>query len=226
MKGYTLACGLALLQGSILTAATPTVLDKTVNVTYKGVYGNGVEHFLNIPYGQDTSGENRFKPPRAYVPTAGSTVNAQHCGPACPQELGDGLGPPITLSTISEVSEDCLNLNVVRPGGTEAGDKLPVLIFIHGGSFWSGQNCEITTQPDGMILESISNGLPIIHVRMNYRLGFFGFTRSAALRSEGSENAGLRDHRLAIEWVRDHIEQFGGDPEKITISGQSSGGMR
>lgn len=118
------------------------------------------------------------------------------------------------------------------------------MVFIHGGSFWGGSNEEITIAPDGMILESEKNGLPVIHVAMNYRLGcknfhqmdsgridvitdvvaVFGFAQSNALRGEGSENAGLRDQRLAIEWVRDNIEQFGGDPEKITIFGQSSGG--
>jgi carboxylesterase type B len=95
--------------------------------------------------------------------------------------------------------------------------------------------------PDGLILQSIKNGLPVIHVAINYRLGckllyheitalethnfsVFGFAQHETLRKEKSENAGLRDQRLAIEWVRDHIAAFGGDPEKITIFGQSSGG--
>ncbi|KUI58608.1 Lipase 4 [Cytospora mali] len=226
MKGIiSLVYSLALLQSSVFTTATPTVVDRTTHVTYKGINRNSIEVFLNIPYGQDTSGEHRFKPPRPYVPRRGSTIDAQSCGPACPQQIGTGLAPPITLSDVTNVSEDCLHLNLARPSGTVAGDKLPVLIFIHGGSFWSGQNCEITTTSDGMILESVHNGLPIIHVAINYRLGFFGFARSAALKSEGSENAGLRDQRLAIEWVRDNIEHFGGDPDKITISGQSSGGL-
>ncbi|KAL2272930.1 hypothetical protein FJTKL_05690 [Diaporthe vaccinii] len=95
------------------------------------------------------------------------------------------------------------------------------MVWIHGGSFWSGQNGEITVAPDGLILESVENELPIVHVALNYRLGVFGFARSAALESEGSENAGLRDQRLAIEWVRDNIEHFGGDRDKITIAGQS-----
>lgn len=225
MKGSSLVWyGLALLQSSVFTTASPTVIDRTTNVTYKGLSRNSIEAFLNIPYGQDTSGEHRFKPPRPYVHTLGSTYDATSCGPACPQTPGPAIAPPIALSDVTAVSEDCLHLNVVRPGGTTPGDKLPVLIFIHGGSFWSGQNCEITTTPDGMILESVQNGLPIIHVGINYRLGFFGFARNAALKSEGSENAALRDQRLAIEWVRDNIAHFGGDPNKITVSGQSSGG--
>jgi carboxylesterase type B len=84
---------------------------------------------------------------------------------------------------------------------------------------------EPTFQPDGLVQQSVEGGNPVIHVAMNYRLGFFGFAQSDALKGEGSENAGLRDQRLAIEWVRDNIELFGGDPENITIFGQSSGGL-
>ncbi|OTB05521.1 hypothetical protein M426DRAFT_319794 [Hypoxylon sp. CI-4A] len=203
----------------------PLVVDAKNNVTYQGLDRNGIEVFLNIPYAQDTSGANRFKPPRPFAPEPGSTITAQAYGPACPQSLGEGF-PPLTLSNTTEISEDCLNLNVARPTGLTAEDKLlPVLVYIHGGSFWGGFNQEITTLPDGLILESVANGLPVLHVAMNYRLGFFGFAQSDALESEGSENAGLRDQRLAIEWVRDNIEHFGGDPEKITIFGQSSGGL-
>lgn len=84
---------------------------------------------------------------------------------------------------------------------------------------------EPTTRPDGLIHQSVANGYPVMVVRINYRLGFFGFAQSDTLKEEGSENAGLRDQRLAIEWVRDNIEIFGGDPERITILGQSSGGL-
>ncbi|KAI1487668.1 putative lipase [Biscogniauxia mediterranea] len=228
MKSQFLFKLLPLLRGTgslaAPTSSSPSVTTASGNVTYQGLERNGIELFLNIPYGQDTSGENRFKPPRPYVPAPGTTVNARSYGPACPQPLGPSI-PPLVLSNVTEISEDCLNLNVARPRGACPGDRLPVAVFIHGGSFWTGQNSEITTAPDGMILESIENGLPIIHVAMNYRLGSFGFAQSDALKSEGSENAGLRDQRLAIEWVRDNIEQFGGDPERVTIFGQSSGGL-
>lgn len=225
MKGSLLHCGLRLLVTGTFAAAAPTAVDTVNNVTYRGLYRNGIEAFLNIPYGQDTGGEQRFKPPRPYRPQPGSEVIVQSYGPSCPQPLGDELGAPLVLGNVTNTSEDCLNLNVARPQGTLAGDKLPVMVWIHGGSFWSGQNSEITVAPDGLILESVENGLPIVHVALNYRLGVFGFARSAALESEGSENAGLRDQRLAVEWVRDNIEHFGGDPGKITIAGQSTGGM-
>ncbi|KID91942.1 Carboxylesterase, type B [Metarhizium guizhouense ARSEF 977] len=212
---------------SVLTgaAAGPVVHDADKDVTYHGLSRNGIEVFLNIPYGQDTSGENRFRPPRPHSSPRGSAIDATAYGPACPQALGPWV-PPISLTNITKISEDCLNLNIARPAGKcVEGEKLPVLVYIHGGSFWAGSNEEITIRPDGMILESVKNGLPVIHVAMNYRLGFFGFARSDALRKEGSENAGLKDQRLALEWVRDNIAQFGGDPNKVTIFGQSSGGL-
>ncbi|KAI1446349.1 carboxylesterase family protein [Annulohypoxylon stygium] len=217
--GTLLLCG-----GVVAVTSDPSVVDTKNNVTYNGVNRNGVEAFLNIPYGQDTSGANRFKPPQAFVPKPGSTINAQAYGPSCPQPLGEGF-PPLTLTNVTAISEDCLHLNIIRPVNVTANDSLPVLIYIYGGGFWTGMNSELVTQPDGMILESVENGLPIVHVAMNYRLGVWGFAKSDALQSEGSENAALRDQRLAIEWVRDNIANFGGDPSKITISGQSSGGL-
>jgi carboxylesterase type B len=73
-----------------------------------------------------------------------------------------------------------------------------------------------------LIVESVNNGLPVIHVSFNYRLGIFGFAKSAAL---SSQNAALRDQRMALDWVKENIAAFGGDPDNVTIHGQSSGGM-
>ncbi|KFY03173.1 hypothetical protein O988_01657 [Pseudogymnoascus sp. VKM F-3808] len=223
--GLKFRIAVALLYSGVAVATTtPRAVDTKHGVTYNGIERNGIEVFLNIPYGQDTGGANRFKPPKPYVTAAGSVIEAKSYGPSCPQALG-GWTPPISLGNITDISEDCLNLNIARPKGACAGDQLPVMVYIHGGSFWAGDNHEPTILPDGMILESEKNGLPIIHVALNYRLGFFGFAQSNALESEGSENAGLRDQRLAIEWVRDNIGHFGGDGNKITIFGQSSGGL-
>ncbi|KAJ4400425.1 hypothetical protein N0V91_008679 [Didymella pomorum] len=218
---------LATLVGGIGVAAhTFHVDDASCGITYRGIERDGLQHFYGIPYGQDTSGENRFKPPRLYVPAPGSVIDATKPGVACPQPLGKS-SPPLGQGNVTEVSEDCLNLNVVRPklNATQEYGKLPVMVWIHGGSFWWGSNMEPTFKPDGLVRQSVEGEHPVIHVAMNYRLGFFGFTQSDSLKAEGSENAGLRDQRLAIEWVRDNIEIFGGDPENITIFGQSSGGL-
>ncbi|KAL9484971.1 hypothetical protein ACSS6W_003760 [Trichoderma asperelloides] len=186
----------------------PTATIPGVRVTYHGIHRNGIEAFLNIQYGEDTGGNWRFKPPRPHVPAPESTVQADSYGPACPQPLGSWI-VPLSLTNITDISEDCLNLNIARPQGTKTNALLPVMVYIHGGSFWAGSNSEITTFPDGLILESVKNKLPVIHVSMNYRLGIFGFAQTSALRAEGSENAGLRDQRLAMEWVRENIAYFG-----------------
>ena len=95
------------------------------NVTYSGVYASENEVFFGIKYGQNTGGENRFKPPVPYVPPKNSVIEAVSPGFACPQEQE----PP----AIFPISEDCLALNVWRPNGTKAGDDLPVLVYIYGG---------------------------------------------------------------------------------------------
>lgn len=153
-----------------LPTADPVAVDREQRVTFKGLERNGIEAFLNIRYGEDTGGENRFKPPQHHMPDPGSTILAQEYGPACPQQLG-APNIPISLSNVTNISEDCLNLNIARPMGTCELDTLPVMVYIHGGSFWTGQNQEVTTTPDGMVLQSVYNGMPIIHVAMNYRLG-------------------------------------------------------
>ncbi|RSL58817.1 hypothetical protein CEP54_007582 [Fusarium duplospermum] len=165
--------------------ADPVAVDREQRVTFKGLERNGIEVFLNIRYGEDTGGENRFKPPRHHIPDPGSTILAQEYGPACPQQLG-APNIPIALSNVTNISEDCPNLNIARPMGTCELDTLPVMVYIHGA---------------------------------------FGFAQSEALKTEGSTNAGLRDQRLAIEWVRNKIAYFGRNPNNITIFGQSSGGL-
>lgn len=150
----------------------PLVIDSSRNVTYEGLYRNNIETFLGIPYGQDTSGENRFKPPRLYVPAEGSIIAAQEYGPACPQWYGEGSWyPPYTLDDYTSISEDCLSLNVARPIDTSPEANLPVIVYIYGGDLITGQASDSTILPDGLILKAASSGMPVLHVAMNYRLG-------------------------------------------------------
>lgn len=118
---------------SPISPANPVVTDSTKGLTYVGVYESGVEAFLGVHYGQDTGGQNRFKQPKPYVYKSGSTVTATTHGPSCPQATGDALFP-IYLSNITEISEDCLLLNVRRPKDASKSSKLPVMVFIHGGT--------------------------------------------------------------------------------------------
>lgn len=167
---------LALLATAAAPAAAtfPTVVDTTHNITYFGLttVNATVEKFLNIPYGADTSGAARFANPSPAVIPSGSIVNASAQGPVCPQVSEGGF----QFSTnVTWFSEDCLRLKVARAAGTKAGDGLPVIVYIYGGGLWNGNINERTNEPDGLVLESVRNGLPVVYVAMNYRLnGEFG----------------------------------------------------
>lgn len=153
------------LLGSGVAVANPSVVHSKHGVTYRGIHRNGIEVFLGVPYGQDTGGANRFKPPRPHILPHGSIIHATSNGPACPQQVGsDPRG-------ITGISEDCLNLNIARPKDTGYKDKLPVMVYIFGGGFWAGSNSDPRSRPDSLVLESVKNGLPVIHVAINHRLG-------------------------------------------------------
>ena len=117
-------------------------------VTYKGLHANEIEGFVGIRYGEDTGGQNRFKPPVAYTPDHGSTIDATVGGPACPQRIDHRDPNPFNVyNYVTDISEDCLRLNVWRPNGTQAGDKLPVLVYIYGGGFNTGNKDAELSQP-------------------------------------------------------------------------------
>lgn len=154
-----------LILTATIAAAGPVVADKNRQITYTGLDRNGIEVFLGVPFGQNTGGENRFKPPRRFVSPRRTVVNATAYGPICPQQLRAGSQGTMVIS------ENCLNLNIGRPKNTSSHDKLAVMVYIYGGGFWGGHNQDPRTFPDSMILESLANGRPVIHVAMNYRLG-------------------------------------------------------
>lgn len=131
--------------------------------------------------------------------------------------LGLLLDTPL-FQTVTNSGEDCLTVNVQRPIGTTAADKLPVLFWIFGGGFELGS----TEMYDGasMVQESIADGMPIVWVAVNYRVGGFGFMPGKEILADGSSNLGLLDQRLGLQWVQDNIAAFGGDPTKVTIWGE------
>lgn len=115
----------------VIGSATINVLDTERGVQYVGKRAaSGVEHFQNIFYAEDTSGQNRFAPPVPTRPAKGSIIDATLPGAWCPQGLGDVL--PFT-SQVTNISENCLSLRIARPGGTRADAKLPVMVWLHGG---------------------------------------------------------------------------------------------
>jgi carboxylesterase type B len=210
---------LGLAASSVL--ADPTVTIGRSNVRYKGTTAGSVEHFLNIKFAHDTSGQRRFAPPEPYTPPPGTEVDATAPGPACPQSK-PGI-PPFFVDT-PNISEDCLNLRISRPAGTTADDKLPVVVHLHGGGVVKGSAYDAHFDPDNLITLSTALNRPIIYVALNYRLTIFGFARLPILKDQKSMNVGMRDQRAGFQWVKDNIAAFGGDPERITAFGLSAGG--
>ncbi|KAG8531738.1 uncharacterized protein KY384_003370 [Bacidia gigantensis] len=201
--------------------AVASNLVKTSQVSYVSVTANGVESFLGIPFAESVSGEKRFTRPTPKKWSQGHTFNATQPGPACPQAkvpVQDFI-----FQNVTNAKEDCLNLRVDRPANVSAGAKLPVMVYIYGGGDSIGQAYDQLYSPQGIVLGSAGINKPVIYVAMNYRLNIFGFAASAALSAEGNTNLGLRDQRLALEWVQQNIAYFGGDPENVTIFGESDG---
>jgi carboxylesterase type B len=131
---------LTFLWTGLLCTAHPLVLNNRTGVSYRGREVDGVEHFLGIHYGQDTSGEARFSPPRPYEPTAGTVIDASHDGAACPQPSVPLRGDPYSI--VANVSENCLTLRIARPADRTEGTKLPVMVWIHGGMLTEISNFE------------------------------------------------------------------------------------
>lgn len=195
------------------------------------------EEFPNIPFAHPPVGQLRLKPPTPLTEPQG-TILAQANGNACPQfifttdnilspataEIGLLLNTPLFQKALSQ-SEDCLSLNVHRPKGVKKGDKLPVLFWIFGGGFELGWNYMY----DGSLWveQSLNSsiGEPIIVVTVNYRVGGVGFLPGKEILKDGSANLGLLDQRLGMQWVADNIAEFGGDPSKVTIWGESAGAI-
>lgn len=122
-----------LVVSSIITTslAIPFVTDSVQNISYQGITSSpGIETFLNIPYGKDTSGSLRFAPPEPFTPPSGSVINATTEGPSCPQKSGGGF---LYSTNVTYMSEDCLNLLVARPSNVTVGAKVPVMVYIYGG---------------------------------------------------------------------------------------------
>lgn len=236
---------LATILLQLLLVISPVFADPKVTVNgdqvITGIVADDVEQFLGLPFAEPPVGNLRFRHPVDYQ---GSYHNFQatkfskSCLSINPVGLVSALNyittplnpvlgqisPIITrlLNTV-DTSEDCLYLNIYRPEGTEPNARLPVMIWYYGGAFLFGAGSEYDGARYIKASERINQ--PVIVVTSNYRLGPYGFLGGSGIAAEGNGNAALIDQRKVMEWVQDHIADFGGDPGKVTIFGESAGAM-
>ncbi|MFN7622202.1 MAG: carboxylesterase/lipase family protein, partial [Acidobacteriota bacterium] len=200
---------------------------ETTSGRVSGFIRNGIHTFKGIPYGGPVSGAGRFQPPVKPMPWAGVRSSMQF-GQVCPQVARTGWANDEEAWLFSWddgiPGEDCLRVNVWTPGVND-NRKRPVMVWIHGGGFQAGSGQELPSY-DG---ENLAKGGEVVVVSLNHRLAVLGFLNLAELGGEryaASANVGQLDLVAALEWVRDNIAAFGGDPGNVTIFGQSGGGAK
>jgi para-nitrobenzyl esterase len=206
----TLGCGRG--DGAVPAPPGPPpdpALAHTATGEVRGLVAPDHRLFAGIPYAAPPVGPLRWQPPMPAASWPG-VRDATRPGPRCIQDMSD-------LERGRNSSEDCLTLNVWTP--PPSNQRRPVMVWIHGGGFINGSSGIYDSQ------RMTARG-DIVVVTMNYRLGALGFLAHPALGRAGEVgNYGLADQQAALRWVRDNIANFGGDPDKVTIAGESAGGM-
>lgn len=226
---WVIAAACVLLATPVVLAASGPVV-ATEDGVFRGVATPTMNEFLGIRYAQAPTGDLRWRPPRRPLPVSGiqdATQFANHC-PQPPSPFG-----------LASITEDCLFLNVFAPtrhthdsddGDSDHG-RHPVMVWFHGGALVVGESDDYN--PDRLVAQGV------IVVTVNYRLGALGFLAHPALSAEAADpdndgdqdrapasgNYGIMDQQLALHWVRRNIARFGGDPDNVTIFGESAGGL-
>ncbi|MBU0573827.1 MAG: carboxylesterase family protein [Candidatus Margulisbacteria bacterium] len=187
---------------------------KTENGWIKGVDVNGLHTYFGIPYAAPPVGALRWRPPQKAAAWKGER-DATNFGPSCPQEKS-------STEDVGTISEDCLYLNIWSPAKL-VNEGLPVMVWIHGGGFMQGS---------GSVAEYDCQNLArmgVVGITINYRLGALGFLAHPLLSLESQQkvsgNYGLLDQIAALQWIKDNIAAFGGNPENVTIFGESAGAV-
>ena len=190
-----------------------TAVAHTAYGALRGDASGGVVVFRGVPYAAPPTGERRWRPPQPVAAWAG-VREAAAFGPIAPQDIS----PERLAKRGLTMSEDCLTLNIWTPAADDK--RRPVLVFLHGGGQTQGHGSAPLL--DGSRLTGRGD---VVVVTMNFRLGALGSLYAPDWHGRGSTNLTLRDQRQALQWVREHIGAFGGDPGAITVAGQSSGAI-
>lgn len=176
-----------------------------------------VRSWRGIPFGADTSGDQRFQEPRP-APEWEGIRDCREFGHVAPQ-------PVYSWTDRIEGSEDCLTLDIVRPHTQHSSEfvpnteKLPVVVYLHGGSFIVGSSHMLMLRGFEFAAQ-----MDVVYVSVNFRLGALGYLDVRSLGGEACANPAVADQVLALEWVRDNIAAFGGAPDNVTLMGESAGG--
>lgn len=202
------------VQGIVRTYTSGSAYRHSLAVAKGAPGAYSVYEYRGIPYALPPTGNRRWAVPEPLTSLGAGVFKAYEFGPACPQQARFNL-------TEGSTNEDCLSINVTVPAGTKAGDKLPVLFWIHGGAFIGGASSLYR-------LDKLAGEGRLVVVSINYRLGAFGFMPNPAFETvtpSGTYNGnyGLEDQRLAMQWVQQNIEAFGGDKNNVTVAGESAG---
>lgn len=216
MKPTLITLILLLIIINVFPQNKKTAIVKVDGGQIEGSLENGVAVYKGIPYAAPPTGDLRWKSPQPVLPWEG-VRQANKYGNACPQ-----LKLPVKGFINADMSEDCLYLNVWTPENA-AGKKLPVMVWIYGGGFFIGSSSNSVYTGEQFAKRDV------IMVSFEYRLGTLGFLAHPELSAESpnhvSGNYGLLDQIAALQWVQRNIKAFGGDPDCVTIFGQSAGGQ-
>ncbi|KAI9369617.1 alpha/beta-hydrolase [Aspergillus egyptiacus] len=228
IRDPALSFSLAILGITVTVTADPTVtiasgviVGTAVTPSNQPTATGVINAFLGIPFAK--SPPERFSPPEEPEPWS-TPLLAQALPPSCPEQaLPGGLSLEASLTSPvagnTQQSEDCLYLNIYAPQNASASNLKEVMFWIHGGNLVSGSASQSLYWGSPLPINE-----DIILVTTNYRLSFFGFSNSPGI-PYGEQNSGFLDQRLALDWARQNIQHFGGDPTKITVFGESAGGL-